>query len=195
MLARPAGELHPPARAATASRNARRTARRTPHGVQKRGASRTPTPAQSTRAALSAMSPAAGQTSTGTPHASARASVPCPPWVTTRSHSGIVSAYDIHGTSTALAGAGRGSEIAITRTGSSASPSRHASSRRCDGSCEVEVATSTTGPRPGGGETRGPPGSHSIGPTTRCHGCHARGYSSCGNVPTIVSARDNPVCT
>ena len=72
--------------------SARRTASRTPHGVQKRGASRTPTPAQSTRAAFSAMSPPAGQTTTGQPETSARASVPWPPCVITRSQCGIVRA-------------------------------------------------------------------------------------------------------
>ena len=81
------------ARSRNAGRDsARRTASRTPHGVQKRGASRTPTPAQSTRAAFSAMSPPAGTTSTGQPETSARASVPWPPWVITRSHCGIVRA-------------------------------------------------------------------------------------------------------
>ena len=36
--------------------------------------------------------------------ASARTSVPCPPWQTTTSHSGIVCEYDSHGTSRALRG-------------------------------------------------------------------------------------------
>ena len=54
--------------------------------------SRTPSPAQSARAAFSGMSPPAGQTTTGQPQASARTSVPWPPWVTTRSQAGIVRA-------------------------------------------------------------------------------------------------------
>ena len=40
------------------------------------------------------------------------------------------------------------------------------------GSCAVDGATSTTGPRPGGGATRSPGGSHSSGPTSRSHGAH-----------------------
>src|SRR5262249_39274052 len=85
--------------------SARRTARRTPHGVEERRPGRTPTPAQSTRAAVSAMSPPAGEMSTGQPQASARATVPWPPWVITRSHAGIVAAYEVQGTSTVFAGA------------------------------------------------------------------------------------------
>jgi hypothetical protein len=38
------------------------------------------------------MSPAAGQMSTGTPLANARATVPCPPWQITRSQRGMVCA-------------------------------------------------------------------------------------------------------
>ena len=81
----------------------RRAAPATPPGARcagrsSRRGSRTPTPAQSARAAFSAMSPPAGQTTTPHPHASARTSVPCPPWQTTRSHDGMVFAYDSHGT-------------------------------------------------------------------------------------------------
>ena len=85
--------------------------------------------------------------------------------------------------------------MAITRTGAVARPARAARSIRCSGSCAVEGATSTTGPSPGGGSTRSPGGSQSSGPTTRSHGSQRRGYSSCGSVPTSVSARERPVCT
>ena len=101
---RPARDRARP-RAHRRSRSAR--ADRRPHAARrspKRRGSRTPRPAQSTRAAFSAMSPAAGQTTTGQPLASARTSVPWPPWQTTTSHAGIVCEYDSHGTSTALAG-------------------------------------------------------------------------------------------
>src|SRR5439155_1128076 len=79
---------------------------------------------------------------------SARTSVPWPPWQTTRSHRGIVRAYDSHGTSTALAGTSTGpapGATAITRTGSSASPSSAARSRRWPRSCAVDGAIRTTG--------------------------------------------------
>ena len=56
------------------------------------------------RAAFSFMSPPAGHATTEQPAASARTSVPWPPWSTTTSHSGIVFEYDSHGTSTALPG-------------------------------------------------------------------------------------------
>ena len=53
---------------------------------------RPPAPAQSTRAAFSPMSPAAGQATTAQPDASARAIVPWPAWQTTTAHCGIVRA-------------------------------------------------------------------------------------------------------
>src|SRR3954454_6493776 len=174
---------------------ARRTASRTPHGVQKRKGSRTPSPAQSTRAAFSAMSPPAGQMTTGQPDASARTRVPWPPWQTTRSQRGMVWEYETQGTTTAFAGGEATSPIAITRTGSSARPSSAARTSRPSRSCEVEGATSTTGPEPSTGETSGPGGSHINGPTTFTHGSQSRGYSSCGSAPTSVKERDNPVCT
>jgi hypothetical protein len=113
----------------------------------------------------------------------------------------MVLAYDSHGTITALRGAGRGDDgsrpfqLAITRTGASASPSSAARNSRCCGSCDVEGAISTTGPGPRGGSTRSPGGSHSSGPTTRSHAGHARGYSSCGSVATSASDREIPVWT
>jgi hypothetical protein len=58
----------------------------------KRHGTRTPTPAQSTRAAFSYMSPVAGAITTRQPAASARTVVPCPPWQSTRSQWGIVRA-------------------------------------------------------------------------------------------------------
>ena len=121
-------------------------------GPSSRRGRRTPSPAQSARAAFSAMSPPAGQTTTGQPHESARTSVPWPPWVITTSQPGIVRAYDSQGTSTALAGdsiGGSGARplyVAITRTGARASPASAARSSRCSGSCAVDGATSTTGP-------------------------------------------------
>src|SRR3954449_8566616 len=97
---------------------------------------------------------------------------------------------------TVLAGTDiEGSPIAMTRTGSSASASRAARTSDPEGSCDVEGATSTTGSEPSTGDTSGPPGSHSSGPTTRHHDGHSRGYSSCGSVATIVSERESPVCT
>ena len=56
------------------------------------------------RAAFSAMSPACGHATTGTPLASDRATVPWPAWQTTASHSGIVRAYETQSTSLAFAG-------------------------------------------------------------------------------------------
>ena len=92
VVARPRRELagalaQAPARPARA-----RTARRTRAGAHSRRGTRTPTPAQSMRAAFSFMSPAAGTTTTTQPLASARASVPWPPWQTTTSQRGIVRA-------------------------------------------------------------------------------------------------------
>ena len=79
-----------------------------------------------------------------------------------------------------------GSTTASTRTGASARPASVARSSRCDGSCEVDGATSTSGPSPGGsshlGRTAAPT---AAGPTTCVAGsATARGYSSCGNVAT-----------
>ena len=68
-----------------ASPSARSTASRSARGPSSRRGSRTPNPAQSARAAFSAMSPPAGQTTTGQPQESARTSVPWPPCVTTTS--------------------------------------------------------------------------------------------------------------
>ncbi len=51
---------------------------------------RTPAPAQATRAAFSFMSPTAGQATTAQPAERARTSVPWPAWQTTTSQSGIV---------------------------------------------------------------------------------------------------------
>ncbi len=99
-------------RARISGSNARRTANCSVRAPSQRGGIRTPTPAQSTRAAFSFMSPPAGHATTAQPAASARTSVPWPAWSTTTSHSGIVFAYDSHGTSTALSGTG------IARSGS-----------------------------------------------------------------------------
>jgi hypothetical protein len=59
--------------------------------VKRRG-SDTPAPAHRTRAAFSAMSPACGQATTGTPQASARATVPWPAWQITAAQRGMVFA-------------------------------------------------------------------------------------------------------
>ena len=83
---------------------ARRTANRTPRGVHNRFGSRTSNRPSPTRAAFSAMSPPAGETTTRQPAASASIGVPCPPCVTTTSHAGIVFEYDSHGTTTAFPG-------------------------------------------------------------------------------------------
>ena len=72
--------------------SARSTARRTGPGAHRRRGTRTPTPAQSMRAAFSFMSPAAGTMTTAQPLASARARVPWPPWQTTTSHAGMTRA-------------------------------------------------------------------------------------------------------
>ena len=69
----------------------RSAARRSGRGRHRRRGRRTPTPAQSSRAAFSFMSPAAGQATTAQPLASARTTVPCPPWHTTTSQRGIVA--------------------------------------------------------------------------------------------------------
>ena len=95
------------------------------------------------------MSPPAGQTSTGhaagqRPHQRPVAAVGDHE-VAARHRLGVGHPRHEHGVGRRRA---RRAEIAITRTGSSASPSRHASSSRCEGSCDVEVATSTTGPSP-----------------------------------------------
>jgi hypothetical protein len=161
----------------------------------------TPAPAQETRDAFSFMSPAAGHATTGTPHASARTSVPWPAWSTTAEQSGIVCAYESQSTSRAFAGTSIGTVgsrrfvVASTRTGSSASPSSAARSIRCSGSWAVEGATSTSGALPGGGST-GPNGcSHISGPVTRTQGSSGRGYSSCGKVATSASSWEIPPCT
>src|SRR6185312_14032734 len=107
----------------------------------------------------SAMSPPAGQITTGQPDASARTKVPWPPWQTTRSQCGMVCEYDAHGTTTALGGGEETSPIAITRTGSSARPSSAARTKRPLRSCEVDGAIKTTGSEPSTGETNGPGGS------------------------------------
>jgi len=72
------------------SPSARSTARRITRGVRKRRGTRTPAPAQATRAAFSFMSPAAGAATTAQPEESARTSVPWPPWQMTSSHCGMV---------------------------------------------------------------------------------------------------------
>src|SRR5919197_976579 len=82
----------------------RRTASLTPRGVVSRFGSDTPAPAQATRAAFSAMSPATGHATTGAPDASARTTVPCPAWHTTAAQRGIVREYDTQSTSRAFAG-------------------------------------------------------------------------------------------
>ena len=153
VLRRPRAQPPPPARGSPAAARAAPPAAASARPSH-RGAIRTPTPAQSTRAAFSFMSPPAGHATTAQPAASARTSVPWPAWSTTTSHSGIVFEYDSHGTSTALSGTVIGSfgsrplYVAITRTGAPARPSSAARSRECEGSCEVEGATSTTGPLP-----------------------------------------------
>ena len=83
-------------------------ASRIPRAVTSRRGSDTPAPAQATRAAFSAMSPAAGRPRPARPLASARTSVPCPAWQTTASHNGIVRAYDTHSTSRAFGGTSSG---------------------------------------------------------------------------------------
>ena len=190
----------PPARArAAAARRARgETAARTPRGVANRRGSRTPSPAQSTREAFSAMSPTAGQTTTGQPLASARTSVPWPPWQTTRSHSRhrlrVGQPRHEHRVARARRPAGRARARSRWRSRAPARPPGPPAPRAAAGargSCAVEGATSTTGPSPGGGSTRSPGGSHISGPTTRAHDGQSRGYSSCGSVATSVSARES----
>src|SRR4051794_3292165 len=184
-----------------ASLSARPTASAIGRGRASRRGSRTPAPAQSTRADVSFMSPAAG-THTGTqPPRSASATVPCPAWQTTASQRGIVRPYGIQSTSVALAGtppgrsSARRSVLATTRTGRSARPSSAARSRRCPRSCDVDGASRTSGSAPGGSATSAAGGSQSSGPTTCVCGVHARGYSSCGNVATRHSAREIPPWT
>ena len=108
------------------------------------------------------MSPTAGQQSTGAPAASARATVPCPPWHTTSAACGITCEYDSQSTTTAFAGASgsgppgsRRFVVATTRTGSSASASSDARTSRSSGSCAVLGATSTSGSSPSGSSISG----------------------------------------
>src|SRR3954454_6371787 len=168
-------------------------------GRASRRGSRTPAPAQSTRADVSFMSPAAG-TQTGThPPRRASATVPWPAWQTTASQRGIVLPYGTQSTSVAFAGIGtssaRRSVLASTRTGRPASPASAARRRRCSRSCDVDGASSTSGSSPSGSATSFAGGSQRSGPTTWVDDGHARGYSSCGNVATRHSAREIPPCT
>ncbi|HYH58195.1 MAG TPA: hypothetical protein VD790_03085 [Thermoleophilaceae bacterium] len=145
--------------------------------MTRRRGSDTPAPDHTTRAAFSAMSPAAGQATSGTPLASARTTVPCPAWHTTAAQCGSVRAYESQSTTRAFGGVGRpttGSPrrfvVAITRTGSSASPSSAARSIRWSRSCDVLGATSTSGSSPGGSSTSSVGRSYISGPTTRIQG-------------------------
>ncbi len=71
-------------------RSSRRcAAQRSGAGWQRRQGSERPQPAQSTRIAVSLMSPMIGQISTGVPAPSARATVPWPPWEITSEAAGI----------------------------------------------------------------------------------------------------------
>ncbi len=79
--------------------------------------------------------------------------------------------------------------VAMTRTGSSASPSKQRRIRSQPGSWAVLLATRTSGPSPPGSSMSGWGSSNSSGPVTTASAGQARGYSSCGKVPTI----DEPV--
>ena len=113
-----------------------------------------------------------GHATTGTPHASARATVPCPAWQTTaaqqRHRPRVGDPVDQRArsparraASRAAAPVGRWPAPAPARP---ASPSRAARSSSCSGSCEVVGATSTSGSSPGGSSTSPNGCSHSSGP-------------------------------
>jgi hypothetical protein len=126
--------------------------------------------------------------------------VPWPAWQTTAAQSGIVREYDSQSTTRALGGTRAGSGmpgrlvVAITRTGSSRSPSNAAAIIRPSGSCEVLGAISTSGASPGGGSTASAGRSQSSGPVTSKAGFQSRrGYSSCGKVATSARSREIPL--
>ena len=71
------------------SPSSRRVASLIARGESSRRGTESPVPDHATLAAFSPMSPTEGQTSSGFPAASARATVPCPPWQITTSAAGI----------------------------------------------------------------------------------------------------------
>lgn len=73
--------------------NTSASAARRPAGVQRVGDRRTPTPASTTRCALSGLSQVVGTTTSGTPARSAAMTVAGPPVVTTAAHLGSMSVW------------------------------------------------------------------------------------------------------
>ena len=109
------------------------------------------------RAAFSAMSPACGQATTGTPQASARATVPWPAWQTTAAQRGIVARVGHPVDQPRVGGhgerAGGGAPVAAWPAPAPArrpAPRARRAAAGCSGSCEVLGATSTSGSSPGG---------------------------------------------
>ena len=147
-----------------------------------RRGTRTPTPAQSMRAAFSFMSPAAGTTTTAQPLASARATRPVPAVadddVAARHRPRVGEPVDQARVLPArrwVRPAAGGSRSPSTRTGGAARARRSAArSSWCVGSCDVDGATSTSGSSPGGSSTSSDGGSHSSGPTTCVAGQRGR---------------------
>ena len=127
----------PPTPASSRARSVsdRRTRRAGPRAAttpapSSRHGSRTPTPAQSARAAFSAMSPTCGTASTGQPQASARAIVPWPAWQT-RARTRHLREYETQSTSAAFAGTrpadGNGRRFRSRARG----PARRPAGQRC----------------------------------------------------------------
>ena len=162
-----------------------------------------PAPDHATRAPVSAMSPTAGQHTSG--HAGARALAR--PSRARRGRSpgratAITWEYESQSTTTAFAGGVRqrlGGKcpfvVASTRTGSSASASSATRTSRQSGSWAVDAATSTSGPSPSGSSTSGYGSSNANGPVTCTSAGQLRGYSSCGNVATSASCSEIPPCS
>ena len=166
--ARPPRRATSRARARTAGRSARRTASRTPARPASRGGSRTPTPAQSTRAAFSAMSPAGRarhHRAAGRERAHQRpVAAVADDHVAQRHRLRVGQPRHQHGVRAAPSIGAGGSRPFVGRDHAHrlVAPARPAprAAAGARGSCEVDGATSTTGPSPGGGSTRSPGGSH-----------------------------------
>ena len=141
-----------------------------------------------------------GRSTTGQPEASARTSVPWPPWQTTRSHGGIVCAYDSQGTSDGVGR--RGAIERLRRRSRSRARARRRGRRarraasRCERSCDVDGATSTTGSVARRRRRRRGPAAPTAAARRRAATTARRaGTRAAGTSPTSVSARESPVCT
>ena len=146
----PPGQLARPPRIAR-SPSARSTASRSTRGETNRRGTRTPAPAQSSRAAFSFMSPTAGQATTAHPEERARTRVPCPAWQTTRSQRAWCASRRPSrrrgrwGGRAASAGAACGCRWRAPARARGRDPRRAARSSVCWESWAVEGAMSTSG--------------------------------------------------